>query len=259
MGEYERAIADFEHVLELDPNYRNPGGLYNGLRQAYYATGQYQQALSANDHLFEKDPEDYRYYLLRSRCFCSLKDYPQSIDACNHALELAPKRADAYFQRGLTYLWLKDLGQAQADFTRSCELKPTKIDVVLLAEWVGMCQGAADLLVSKRLEATATVDLQDYTAHICLGIALLLRRNLRGALAELEQALLPTRRGEWKAHFWKGMICAFLGQDEEAIAAIEKALDLELPPILLAPLRWFEQERPDFYGRYVIPLLAKHA
>jgi tetratricopeptide (TPR) repeat protein len=258
LGEYERAIDDFKHVLELAPNYNNPDGLYNGLRWAYYRTGQYHQALSANDHLLEREPVDYDYYEFRSRCFHSLKDYQQSIDACNHALELAPNRADAYFQRGLTYLWLKDLGQAQADFTRSCELKPTKIDVVLLAEWIRMCQGATDPLVSERLEAIATVDLEDYTAHICLGIALLLRRNLRGALAELEQALRPTPYEEWKAQFWKGMVCAFLGQEGEAITALEKALDLELPPILLIPLRWFEQERPDFYQKYVVPLLARY-
>ena len=258
-GEYQRALDDFEHVLKLAPNYHNPGGLYNGLRWAYYKTGKYQQALAANDYLLKRGPGDYESYVFRSRCFRSLKDYPQSIDACNHALELAPKQADAYFQRGLTYLWLKDLGQAQADFARSCKLKPTRIDATLLDEWAGMCQGAADPLVSERLEAIATADLEDYTAHICLGTALLLRRNLRGAFAELEQALVPTRHEEWKAHFWKGMISAFLEQDEEAIAAIEKALDLELPPILLAPLHWFEQERPDFYGKYVVPLLVKHA
>jgi hypothetical protein len=154
---------------------------------------------------------------------------------------------------------LKDLGQAKADFTRSCELEPRiKIEAVLLAEWVGMCQGAADLFISERLEAIATVELQDYTAHICLGIALLLRRNLRGAFAELEQALLSTRLEKWAAHFWKGMICAYLEQDEEAIAAIEKALELELPPILLTPLRWFEQDRPDFYQKYVVPLMARY-
>ena len=122
-----------------------------------------------------------------------------------------------------------------------------------------MCQGAADPLVSERLEAIASVDPEDYSTHICLGIALLLRKNLKKALAELEQSLLPTRHEEWKAHFWKGMICAFLGRDEEAIAAIETALDLELPPMLLTPLRWLEQEKPDFYGKYVVPLMAKHA
>jgi hypothetical protein len=48
------------------------------------------------------------------------------------------------------------------------------------------------------------------------------------------------------------------GQDEEAIAAIEKAMDLELPPILLTPLRWFEQDRLDFYQKYVVPLMARY-
>ncbi len=258
LSEYEQAIADLERARELDPN-ENPGGRENGLRWAYYSGRRYQQALAANDYFLKQGPGDYEPYVFQSRCFRSLKDYPQAIDASNQALELAPMQADAYFQRGLTYLWLKDLGHAQADFARSCELKPTKIDAALLDEWVGMCQEAVDPLVSERLEAIATVDLENYTAHICQGIALLLRRNLREALAELEQALLPTRHEEWKAHFWKGMISAFLGQDEEAIGAIEKALDLELPPILLAPLRWFEQERPDFYAKDLMPLLTKHA
>jgi tetratricopeptide (TPR) repeat protein len=258
LDEYRLSIADFNHAAELDPNV-NPGGRENGLRWAYYNTGQYQQALSANDHLFERElnfPEE--YYVFRSRCFLSLKDYPLCIDACNRALELAPKQVDAYFQRGLAYLWLKDLGQAQADFTRSCEQEPTKIEAVLQAEWIRMCQGAADLLISERLEAIATVAIQDYTAHICLGIALLLRRNLSGALAELEQALLSTRHEKWEAHFWKGMICAYLEQDEEAIAAIERALEIELPPILLTPLHRFEQDRPDFYQEYVVPFMARY-
>ena len=35
------------------------------------------------------------------------------------------------------------------------------------------------------------------------------------------------------------------------------ALTNELPPILLSPLRWLEQDRPDFYAEYVVPLLAR--
>ena len=50
----------------------------------------------------------------------------------------------------------------------------------------------------------------------------------------------------------------FLGKDIEAIAAIEKSLELVLPPILLTPLRWFEQDRPDFYQQYA-GNLCRHA
>jgi tetratricopeptide (TPR) repeat protein len=241
---------------------RTSGNCREAYRSTFYSAGKYQQALSTNNYFLKLHPQDYEPYLFRSRYFRSLRDYQQSIDECNHALELAPKQADTYFQRGITYLWLKDLEQAHADFTQSCELKPTKIDAVLLAEWARMCQEAPDPLVSERLEAITTVNLEVHivhVAHICLGIALLMRGDWREALVELEQALLPTRHEEWKAHFWKGMACAFLEQDEEAIVAIEKALELELPPILLAPLRWFEQEKPDFYEKYVAPLLEKYA
>ncbi len=84
-----------------------------------------------------------------------------------------------------------------------------------------------------------------------------LRRNFEEALQVLEQAIQMAPE-DWDAYFWKGMICASMGQDEEAIAAIEQSLQLELPPILLTPLRWFEHDRPDFYQKYVVPLMARY-
>ncbi len=83
-----------------------------------------------------------------------------------------------------------------------------------------------------------------------------LQRNFEEALQELEQAIQMAPE-EWDAYFWKGMAYASLGRDEEATTAIEKALELDLPPILLTPLRLFEQDRPDFYQKYVVPLLAR--
>ena len=40
------------------------------------------------------------------------------------------------------------------------------------------------------------------------------------------------------------------------MGAIEKALEKGLPPVLLTPLKWFAQDRPDFYRKYVVPLMA---
>ncbi len=53
------------------------------------------------------------------------------------------------------------------------------------------------------------------------------------------------------------MIYVSLSQYEEAKAAIEEVLKL-LPPVLLAPLRWFEQDKPEFYVEYAAPLLARY-
>jgi len=54
----------------------------------------------------------------------------------------------------------------------------------------------------------------------------------------------------------KGMVCASLGRDIEAMAALEYALVLGMPPILLLRLRWLENTRPDFYIKYVVSVLT---
>jgi tetratricopeptide (TPR) repeat protein len=122
-----------------------------------------------------------------------------------------------------------------------------------------MCQESPDPGMIEQLEMIAATDPEAYVAYVCRGVAMWLRKHYEEALAELEQAIqvgLAKRR--WDSYFWKGMVCASLGREEEAMEAIEKALELELPPILLTPLRWFEQDRPDFYQKYVVPLMARY-
>ena len=50
-------------------------------------------------------------------------------------------------------------------------------------------------------------------------------RTYEEALPVLEQAIQMTPE-DWDAYFWKGMTCASMGQDEEAIVAIERSLTL---------------------------------
>ncbi len=85
----------------------------------------------------------------------------------------------------------------------------------------------------------------------------MIHKHFEEALADLEQAILLEPEA-WNAYFWKGMVCASLGRDKEAMEAIEKALEEGLPPILFTPLRWFEQDRPDFYQEYVVPFVARY-
>ena len=112
---------------------------------------------------------------------------------------------------------------------------------------------------AKRLKEIATIDPQDYVAHVCKGVALGLRGKLKEGLAELEQAI-PMKPEEWDAYFWKGMLCAYFyrGRDLVAMEAVEKALEVGLPPVLLTPLYWLEKDLPEFYERHVGPLPARY-
>ena len=120
-----------------------------------------------------------------------------------------------------------------------------------------MCYKRPGLEVIEQLELIATTDPENPVAFVCRGVAMWLRRGFEEALQELEQAIQMAPE-EWDAYFWKGMTCASMGHDEDAITAIERSLELGLPSILLTPLRWFEQDRPDFYKKYVVPLMTRY-
>ena len=111
--------------------------------------------------------------------------------------------------------------------------------------------------MAKRLEEIALLDPKSDEACVCRGVALGLRSKLREGLGELEQALQLDPKSE-DALFWKGMICAYLGHNTVAMKSIEQALQAKLPPLLLTPLYWLEQDRPQFFHEYAKPLLERY-
>jgi tetratricopeptide (TPR) repeat protein len=254
LKEYQRAIADYERAIELDPKpayaYRNRGLAYRNLKE-------YQRAIADYERAIELDPSYALAYDSRGDAYYDLKEYQRAIADYERAIELDPSSVNGYFGRGLTYLWLKDVDQAESDFARSWKLDSTAISCGWMAEWSRMCQHRADSGVAERLEAIAEVDSHDYSAHVCRGVALWIREHFNEALIELELAI-SLNSEDWDAYFWQGMINASMSKEEEASLALEKALSVNLPHILLVPLHWLEQDKPDFYKKYAIPLLTRY-
>jgi tetratricopeptide (TPR) repeat protein len=265
LNEPQRAIADFDRALKLDPNSTRAYGLRG---QAYNHLMEYQQAIVDFNQILKLNPQSAWAYHIRGRTYMSLKKYQQAIEDFNRTLELDPKYSWAYDGRGLAYLLLKDTKGAKSNYVAGWEqdLDVTSsqldhrwagINCGWMAEWSGMCQRRPDPKMAERLEMIAETVPKHYIAYVCRGIAKWLRRYNEESLSELEQAITIGQK-EWDAYFWKGMVCASLGRDEEAIAAIEQSLEVELPPALLAPLRWFKQDRSEFYEKHATPILARY-
>ena len=254
LKEYQRAFIDFNHALELDP--RDPYA-YCRRGWAYGRLKSYQQAITDFDHAIELDPDFFWAYCGRGCVYHDLKNYQQAIVDFNHALELDPNNDWPYRLRGHTHLWLKDIKQARADYTRSWGLDPSLIQNGWMIKWIDMCLDRPAYSTAEWLETIAAIDPRLYTAYVCRGTAKYLSQHFEEALAELEQAI-QLKAEEWSAYFWKGMVCTSISRDNDAITAIEKALKLGLPPVLLAPLCWFEQDRPRFFEEYAKALLARY-
>ena len=256
LKDYAQAMSDYDRAIELNPQdtwfYERRGRMHRKL-------GNYWRALEDFDRIVELDPNYVWAYLHRGITYRLLKNYRQALIEFDHALEIRPHYASILAQRGLTCLWMQNLGQAIVDYTHSREL-----DVYYLqnhnnwmAIWTGMCYDPPGLEVIERLEAIAATVPENPVAFVCRGVAMWLLGNYDEALPVLEKPIQMAPE-DWDAYFWKGMTCGYLRQEEEAIAAIERSLELELPPILLTPLRWFEQNRPEFYQKYVMPLMTRY-
>jgi tetratricopeptide (TPR) repeat protein len=256
LKDYQRALVDFDRAIELNPQdtwtYERRGRIYRKL-------GNYWRAIEDFDRAVELDSSYFWAYFHRGITYRMLKDYQRALAEFDRALELKPHYSTIFAQKGLTNLWMRNIGQAVIDYTHSRE-----IDFYYLqnhnnwmAIWSGMCCEIPDVEVIELLEIIATTDPENPVAFVCRGVVNWLRRNFEEALQELEQAIqiAPER---WGSYFWKGMTYASLGQEEEAIAAVEQSLEEGLPPILLTPLRWFKQDKPDFYQKYVVHLMARN-
>jgi hypothetical protein len=124
--------------------------------------------------------------------------------------------------------------------------------------WIGLSKERVGSETAEILEAIATINSSNYIAYVCRSVALGLCGKVKEGLREVEKAILLSLQ-DWDAYFWKGMLHAYYyqgkSQDKEAMAAIERSLNLGLPPILLTPLFWLEKERPDFFKKHIRPLL----
>jgi serine/threonine protein kinase len=122
LKEYQKAIADHDHALELlDPN---DAVAYNNRGLAYSAFKEYQKALADYTRAIELDPNDAAAYNNRGTAYKNLKEYQKAIADFDRAIQLNPNNANAYHNRGNTYRELKEYQRALVDYTRAIELNP---------------------------------------------------------------------------------------------------------------------------------------
>ncbi len=258
LQQHEQAITDYDQAISLDPN---DAAAYDNRGLAYYNLKRYEQAIADFDQGIAIDPQDATAYFNRGNAYYEFEQYERAIANFDRMIELDPQNAPAYNNRGLACLRLHNTQQAHADYSRIYELDPTNINAAWMAEWTALGKQRAGIEIAARLEQIAEIDPQRYISSVCRGVALGLRGNLKAGLAALEQAL-PLDSEACHALFWKGMLSAYYhqarSQETITMAAIEQALQLGLPPVLLTPLYWLEQDRPAFFATYLKPLLAQY-
>ena len=112
-GEYDRAIADFDQAIKLDPK---SVYAYNNRGNVYYLKGEHDRAIADYDQTIRLDPKHVAAHNNRGNAYFDKREYDRAIADYGQAIRLDPLYTAAYAGRGLAYEEKGDEARARADF-----------------------------------------------------------------------------------------------------------------------------------------------
>jgi tetratricopeptide (TPR) repeat protein len=119
MGRRDRAIADFERAIALDP--RNDFA-YNNMGFIYGRDGQYERSLEYFQKAIALNPQRADSYCNLGLSYFFMKQYDNALENYNQAIRLKPDFDMAYLNRGNLFLTTGNRERALADYRKACGL-----------------------------------------------------------------------------------------------------------------------------------------
>ena len=120
-GENAKAIAAYDHALQIDPQYAKA---YHNRGVAYLALEDFDHAIVDFGHALQFDPTLAPAFYNRGRAQFYKADFKQAVSDFGEAIRLKPDYADAYNNRGTAYVALKNYPRAYADFKHAVRINP---------------------------------------------------------------------------------------------------------------------------------------
>lgn len=119
MGRRDRALADFERAIALDP--RNDFA-YNNLGVLYGKDGQHQSSLEYFRKAIAINPKRADSYCNLGLSYFFMKQYDNALENYNEAIRLKPDFDTAYLNRGNLFFITGNKELALADYRKACSL-----------------------------------------------------------------------------------------------------------------------------------------
>jgi lipoprotein NlpI len=119
--EIDRAIADFDEAIKLDPSL---AAAYNDRGNARLVKGDADGAMADYEAAIRLDPTDEDAFNNRGRALFNRGQYDKALTDLDKAIDLDPKFVRAYRNRGMTRFALGRFDDAAKDFHESVRLQP---------------------------------------------------------------------------------------------------------------------------------------
>ncbi|HTT74084.1 MAG TPA: tetratricopeptide repeat protein [Thermoplasmata archaeon] len=187
----------------------------------YYLRREYARAAEAFADVVRDRPDDGRAWSYYGICLAHLGQGPEAEAALSRAIGIAPANGEAWFHLGVARALREEWGEAASAYRRAVALAPT------------------DMVAWHRLGVALAESGDENAAAVAFERALVLSRDvpavpgLPGAIDresdDAHDAEVGAREGGREAKSWLDLALSLLslGEEEEAVAAYERAFTLD--------------------------------
>jgi tetratricopeptide (TPR) repeat protein len=121
---YDQALAQAEHVLDLDPDYYDT---YLLLGATYASLGRNEEAIAAVERGIELHPLSLKGNRYLGVLYRKVGEYEKSLTAFERSIEISPEEAETnfvYLQRGIVRWMQGEFDEAREDFESAVRINP---------------------------------------------------------------------------------------------------------------------------------------
>ena len=120
-GEYDKAIADLNEAIRLDPE---DAHAYSNRGKARLSANEYDKAIADCNEAIRLDPIEPSSYATRGIAWGAKNDFDKAVADLGEAIRLDPKYALAYGSRGWAWDQKRAFDKAIADYNEAVRLDP---------------------------------------------------------------------------------------------------------------------------------------
>jgi tetratricopeptide (TPR) repeat protein len=220
-GQLDKAIAEFEEAIKLDPNYVEA---HVNLGIGYAKQGMFDKAIAAYEEAIRLDPDIAEAHYNLGLAYAKQGMFDKAIPQYEEALKLNPDDADTHWNLGAAYADQGQADKAITEYKAAIELDPNIAEVHYDLGVVYYKQGELNEAAAE-FEEAVKLDPNYVKAHVNLGSAYVGLDKLDEAIAEYQE-VIRIDPDFAEAHKGLGVVYSQQGKAEEAILELETYLQL---------------------------------
>ena len=182
--EYEKALADFENAIRINPIYAKA---YNAIGHVYKTIGKYDNALLFINKAIERKSDYAEAYYNRGCVYQKLGTNKKAFDDYNRTLRLDKSHAKAYNNRGTLYQQRGNLTNAISDFDMALKIDPLYVKAYNNRGNAFALQGRYYLAIADYNRALE-IDPQKASIYHDRAVSYFYLKRYKDAIADIEKA-----------------------------------------------------------------------